>query len=466
MDDSQTNAADSGAALGRLKLKRVRVTTSELANLVSQSQTPASGAAGELSALLSALAERFGVPAVDLRQLVIPLKYLELLKEEEASQWQLLPLFMRSERLLVATVDPDNETNIAALRERTSGEIDVVVALEGHLIRSIHDAYALLRAGQDYFIGADVRADFFESRGLADPRHGAPTAHADASERMEVGPALGTQALDIDIAVVDADKRRRAGIERHLAALGCRVAVSQATLESLPQGAPKHRVLLIDKLDHALFHTLPASPPAGEARGAPPPVPGVTWIVLVPKARGWRFVEEVRARLIPRIVVYPYPAPTAMLMAWLAPQRAQPLAQEAVKEAARRFDREGPKAALAHLQACIREGLCHVDVYLQAGLLLAKLGQTEQAAEVLEWALVADPKHFVAAKNLAVLYETLGCELRARDTWERAWLQAPDSGIARDIGAHLSALLERAGPLAGEAPAVSRSVEKVERKPL
>ncbi len=469
MDNSQTSASDEGAALGRLKLKRVRVTTSELAKLVSQSQTAANGANGELSALLSALAQRFDVPAVDLRQLVIPLKYLEVLQEEEASRWQLLPLFMRSDRLLVATVDPDNETNIAALRERISGEIDIVVALEGHLIRTITDAYALLRAGQDYFIGADVRPDFFESRGLSDPRHEAAATRADTSERLEVSPFLGTQALDLDVAVVDTDRRRRTGIERHLRAIGCHISASQATLEALPSTPTTLRLVLVDKLDHPVFKAIPSALSANAPQDPPQSEPYSSWVVLVPKTRGWRFVEEVRARLTPRTPVYSYPAPTAMIMTWLAPQRAQPMAQDAVKEAARRCEREGPKAALAHLQNCIREGLCHVDVYLQAGLLLAKLGQTEQAAEVLEWALIADPTHFVAAKNLALLYETLRCELRARDTWERAWIQAPDRDVARVVGAHLSALLKRSGPLARHSatkPATTNNTNRQSLQPL
>ena len=59
----------------------------------------------------------------------------------------------------------------------------------------------------------------------------------------------------------------------------------------------------------------------------------------------------------------------------------------------------------------------------------------------LEHAVRAQPVHFSALKNLAVVYQRVGFRRQAFETWERAQEAAPDDQTRAQIREHMLSLL-------------------------
>ena len=62
-----------------------------------------------------------------------------------------------------------------------------------------------------------------------------------------------------------------------------------------------------------------------------------------------------------------------------------------------------------------------------------RLDDLFQAIQMLEKAIVAQPKHFSTLKNLAVVYQRAGFRRKSIDVWQRAIEVAPDKATRRSI---------------------------------
>src|SRR5512141_1281293 len=108
---------DAKKPLGRILLRQRAVTQPDLDRALEDA-TPGgpplasrmieSGALSELAAL-KALSEQSGVPGLDLNQVCIKLKDLDILPREVALRHKLLPVLVREDRVFVAMASPSEK---------------------------------------------------------------------------------------------------------------------------------------------------------------------------------------------------------------------------------------------------------------------------------------------------------------------------------------------------------------------
>src|SRR4051794_6784831 len=98
--------------IGRILLKRKLISQDELEKQLEKqkssqdgmplaSRIAASGAVSEMD-VLRALSEQFGVPGIDLNQIVISIAHLDLVPREVAESSRILPVLARDDRLFLA----------------------------------------------------------------------------------------------------------------------------------------------------------------------------------------------------------------------------------------------------------------------------------------------------------------------------------------------------------------------------
>jgi DNA-binding response OmpR family regulator len=97
--------------------------------------------------------------------------------------------------------------------------------------------------------------------------------------------------------------------------------------------------------------------------------------------------------------------------------------------------------AVTHLQKGLVIDPLAYRLHFHLGLLYGKTGQIFEAIGELEAAMELNSKHFVAAKNLAILYQKAGFRNKAVETWQRALTLAPDDETKKGIRDHLLDLL-------------------------
>jgi CheY-like chemotaxis protein len=126
------------------------------------------GHAGE-RALAQVLAEHTGVAAVILDESVIHLPVLGGLEQAWARAHRALPIFEDETRLVVAVSDAEGAGPIAAAAVAAGRglTLEIVVALDVTLTRTIRRAFAARDRGDAYWIGIDAVADPDATRGFA-----------------------------------------------------------------------------------------------------------------------------------------------------------------------------------------------------------------------------------------------------------------------------------------------------------
>lgn len=116
---------------------------------------------------LKALSEQSGVPGIDLNQVCIRLKDLELLPRESAEAELVLPVLLKGDRLFVAMAEPDDSRAITELEFATGKKLFPYIALRGTLERVIREAYDGLAAGERYYAGPACPPETLRKAGLA-----------------------------------------------------------------------------------------------------------------------------------------------------------------------------------------------------------------------------------------------------------------------------------------------------------
>jgi hypothetical protein len=120
--------------------------------------------------LASALAERHGLPGVDLSRSVLDLSALALVPRQVAEADAILPLSTEGGRLHLAVASPDaSERIVAEVRFVTGREVSIYVAVLAALREAIDLAYAAGETGAAIWRGEGARLDAPPHLALREP---------------------------------------------------------------------------------------------------------------------------------------------------------------------------------------------------------------------------------------------------------------------------------------------------------
>jgi DNA-binding response OmpR family regulator len=165
---------DGKKPLGRILLRQQAVTQPELDKALS-SATPGgpplatrmieSGTLSELAAL-KALSEQSGVPGIDLNQICIKLRDLDIVPREVAIRHKLLPVLVREDRVFVAMASPTEKRVVDEIEFVSGKRVFPYVALAGPLMRVIHAAYEMRDRGEPFYVGPRCPPEIQRKAGL------------------------------------------------------------------------------------------------------------------------------------------------------------------------------------------------------------------------------------------------------------------------------------------------------------
>ncbi|MBI4115891.1 MAG: hypothetical protein HY447_04875, partial [Candidatus Omnitrophica bacterium] len=91
--------------------------------------------------LVVLLAAKLGVPRIELANYLVDPKVIELIPEELARKYELIPILKIGDRLTCAMVDPWNVFALDELRARTALIIEPAVASEGEIKQALQEHY-------------------------------------------------------------------------------------------------------------------------------------------------------------------------------------------------------------------------------------------------------------------------------------------------------------------------------------
>ena len=107
---------------------------------------------------LRALAERYGVPGVDLGAVVIRIEDLELIPREVCETHRILPVVSRGEQLFLAMANPADTRVIDEIEFVTGKKVYPYAALSSELARTLDAAHDARARHAAYYVGANVPA--------------------------------------------------------------------------------------------------------------------------------------------------------------------------------------------------------------------------------------------------------------------------------------------------------------------
>jgi DNA-binding response OmpR family regulator len=165
---------DAKKPLGRILVRQNAITQPEL-DLALEKATPGgpplasrmieSGTLSEIAAL-KALSEQSGVPGIDLNQVCIRLRDLDIVPREVAVRHKLLPVLVREDRVFVAMASPTEKRVIDEIEFVTGKRVFPYVALAGPLMRVIGTAYERRDRGEAFYVGPQCPPEIQRKAGL------------------------------------------------------------------------------------------------------------------------------------------------------------------------------------------------------------------------------------------------------------------------------------------------------------
>jgi DNA-binding response OmpR family regulator len=496
---------DAKKPLGRILVRQHAVTEPELARELSRatpngqplaSRMIESGALSELAAL-KALSEQNGVPGIDLNQICLKLRDLDIVPREVAVRHRLLPVLVRDDRVFVAMASPTEKKVIDEIEFVSGKRVFPYVALAGPLMRAIHAAYEMRDRGETFYVGPHCPPEIQRKAGLLPPE-GEPSAPAPApGERPAAPPKKPPPRVraEADAVVVDDQMGRIAGADELNDADFGSIDRELSVMVDLPRDAVgkddgRRTVLVVDDeaeirkmvrrvledrgfrvieagRGHQALAMLKERPPDLVVLDAMlPEVHGfeiakrmkgserygrIPIVMISAVYRGWRFAEDVRQSYgVDAYLEKPFKMADFVAAVEAAISQRPPLAdvERISSEAERRlalgieaYQRGDAEAAVEHLREGTRIDPLAYRLHFHLGLLYGKQGQIYEAISELQTALDINRNHFPALKNLAVLYQKAGFRNKAIETWERALRVAPDDPTRQSIKEHLVGLL-------------------------
>jgi DNA-binding response OmpR family regulator len=457
--------ANSIEPLARLLAKRGALSEAQLARAAEEGRSfPAYLAAvqGQNVAqpeLLAALAELFGIPAVELGGTTIDLDVLDNIPRAVAQSDLLLPMSTEGNRLHVA-ISAAQETHdvLEELRFITGLEVSSYAALPGPLESAIVEAYDAKSRGERFWRGANAQPEvdiaavmpeaLEEVIELEELDEADLERIDDAELELEVGgdeseeEVLATERVGpARILAVDDDPDISKLLEKALQSAGyiVELALDGRAADEKIKNQRYDLVVLDAMLPHVhgfeLCARLKANP---RTRHVP--------VILVSAVyRGWRYAHDARESFgADEYIEKPFRIADLLARvkellegAQAAPIQPAPKSEERYQSAMALLEaKRYPEARQAFEQLLIEDPFS-VRAQFALGRTLQEVGETFTAITAYERAVELRPSLFPALKMLASLYEQKGFRHKAADTLERAAQLAPDAATREQLRNHL-----------------------------
>ena len=499
-------SSDEKRPLGKILLQRKLVSQQELdAALREQkravtptplaSQLVDDGTVDEVDAL-RALSEQYGVPGIDLTQIVIALEHLDVVPRDLAQTHLILPVLVRGDRIFLAAADPHEKRVVDELEFVTGKKVYSYIAVHSTLTKAIAAAYDAKANNALHYVGPRAPAETLRSLGLPVPGEAAAPASPEvvvdeaveaASRESEVSTsefgvigeevsqvaslpedprALANQAIAARagggklILVVDDEEDIRLLLGRVLAQQGYRVIEADRGLLALRM-VKEHLpdLIVLDAMLPELHGFDIARRIKGSAKYGRIPIVMVSAVY-----RGPRVADDLKQNYgVEEYLEKPFRIASILeVVSRLLRSRQEeaegnarnePSSQsrdpEYLSAEAERALRDGIVAykgglmdeAIEHLKRGVSIDPLSYRLHFHLALLFGKKGQIYEGIQELEHAIELHPKHFAALKNLAVLYEKAGFKNKAIEMWARCVVLAPDEETAASVRVHLRQLI-------------------------
>jgi CheY-like chemotaxis protein len=471
---------NDGVPIGRLLVRRgvVNLATVEAAlsspggsRLCSKLLDAGSCDEGDLAA---ALAERHGLPGIDLSRSIVDLAALDLVPRGVAESDTILPLSLEGGRLHLAVASPERaERLVAEVRFVTGRDVSVYVAVLSALREAIADAYRAKEAGAALWRGpaapaggpaalevrsalarpADVDVDLDldalpellreEVREGGVPIDEEQVAVSTEDDGGEVVHALAVASPARRVLVVDDEPAIRLLARRALESRGHVVEEAADGEEAL--AATQVRSFDVVLLD-AMLPRLHGFEVARRLR-SDPATRALPIVIMTAVYRGWRFAQDARESYGAQdYVEKPFRVNDlvrrveAVLAARPAPAASSDAEAFVARGAAAAAAGDLDEAAEAY-QAAVRADAFFAAAHHGLGEALRARGDGFRAMSALERAVELAPGLFAALEALAALYRDKGFRAKAAETLERAVRAAPDEATRERLRREVLELL-------------------------
>ncbi len=437
--------------------------------------------------LAQVLAEKHGLPGVDLSRTVVPLEALERVPRLVADADVILPLSLEGGRLHLAMGSPrDSDKVLAEVRFVTGLEVSPYIAVLGALEAAIAGAYgaremgehlwrgakagtgpahvaAVLPRGVEEAAGGPVEAEVAGEPGVIGPDEielleegGAEAIQGDeplgkgsepeieiavGGDEEEVVATVSSRAGPRRVLVVDDEPEIRLLVKRTLTAKGFQVETASDGAEGFDKiGSLLPDLVLLDAMLPKMHGFEVCLKAHSDPRTRQVPI-----IIMTAIYRGWRFAQDARETygaedylekpfhledLVRRV--------EAVLESTAGRGKAGgPSAQPQYRKGKELLLAGQLDAAVTAFEEALRVNPFSAEVHYQLARALRAKGDAFRAMTAFEKAVELRHGFFQALRSLAVLYGEKGFRRKAAEMLERALGSAPDAatreGIRKDL---------------------------------
>ncbi len=428
--------------------------------------------------LAAALAEKHGVPGVDLSRSVVALEVLDLVPRPVAEADLILPLSGDGGRLHLAMAAPNDERIVAEVRFVTGREVSIYAAVSRSVRAAISAAYDARARGEALWRGEDASGaaphvavalpggadEVLEVEALEavetvdDEDLLQPVEDADGDEPLEAAEveiSVGADEGEV-VASVRADGRRlvlvvddepeiRQLVQKTLEARGFAVETAADGADAIAKAEALHPDLVL--LDAMLpkvhgFEACRRMKSSPRARDVPV-------IMMTAIYRGWRFAQDARETYgAEDYVEKPFRRDDFLrridAVLESSASRGKPAggAGDAQVAKGKELLLAGRLAeAVAALEAAVSADPYSADAHYQLARALRAQGDHFRAMTAFERATELRPGHLAALRALAALYQEKGFRRKAAETLERALSAAGDESTRAAIRQDLIGLI-------------------------
>jgi len=487
--------------LGKILLEQKVVTPEKLENLL-KSQKASGERLGTIAdrelpekhvGILKALSIQHGVPAINLDEVVIPLKLLEMVPLEIARKHRVLPIFQKEDHLFLVMADPQNHNVVDEIEFVTGKKVFRYVTIEGELKKIIDQCYSLYDEGVKFFRGKNVNdekyrkivsslggepeiqkesapkgagtsgkiqstltgAEAFQQEAIEKPFAPPPTEDllledADFVEPLDEIPIdVESETPKLKVLVVDDEEDILNLISKVLRENGYMVLTATNGREALT--IIKREMVDLIILD-AMLPEIHGFDICKKIKGSQK-YGNIPVIMISAIYRGWRFARDLKESYgVDEFIEKPFKIKDLLRSVETMLKRKSTFgmssieemsyeAQKQLEESAKAYQKGDFNKAIEHLKAAIKIDPLSQKLHYNLALVYGKAGMIYYAISELETVLELDPTMFQAMKNLAVLYQEAGFKNKSIEMWERAMSVCEDEEAKKKIKEHLLTLL-------------------------
>lgn len=487
------------ATTGELLVQRGAVAPAVLAKAEAAAKKAGSKLCSQLLAmkacdeqvLAQVLAEKHGLPGVDLSHSVVSLEALDRVPRSVAEADVILPLSLEGDRLHLAMASPrDSDKILDEVRFVTGMEVSPYIAVMGALRAAIAAAYDAREKGEAFWRGAKAGAGLAHAAvilpggGVEEvvevPDEAEPLVEADEIEPIleaepVAGPAAKAEVIEADeplgpeieiavggdeeevvatvssgggpkrVLVVDDEPEIRLLVERALAAKGFQVETATDGEEGLKKiRASLPDLVLLDAMLPKMHGFEVCRKSRSDARTRQVPI-----IIMTAVYRGWRFAQDARETYgAEDYIEKPFRLDDLLRRVEAVLESTAGRGKTGGPSAEPQF-RKGKElllagqvdAAVAAFEEATRVDCFSAEAQYQLAKALRAKGDAFRAMTAFEKAVELRQGFFQALRSLAALYTEKGFRRKASETLERALASAPDAATRDAIKADLLRLL-------------------------